>query len=398
MPDSQRPEPSLQQEPNSSRFDQSFLPRPSDQRMVFRWFFFGVFAFLLYQLVLILSLFGDVIIWACSLSLVFWPIYKQIELRLHSRNLAAGITTGAVLMLVMVPLIVVFWIVGVQSTQLYPTVQDWMNSINSGGSVNVMAMLPEFMRGPVQSVLNWVNQIPFLANFDFKQYLLSNVQGGSVMLANIGAATARNVLFALINLMLILVLMYFCFRDGQRFLRWFLAILPMETNQSHAVALRVYDTVTAVIRAALITASVQGALALVGYLIAGVPLALLFGVLTGFAALIPVVGAGLVWLPLGIFTFTQTPGWGIFLLGWGFFLVSMIDNFLKPILIGKQARMPILLIFCAMIGGANVYGVTGFIVGPILVALLLAFISIYRDYYLPETDATLRAEEPTDVC
>jgi predicted PurR-regulated permease PerM len=182
--------------------------------------------------------------------------------------------------------------------------------------------------------------------------------------------------------MLILILMYFCFRDGERFLRWFLAILPMETEQSHTVAVRVYDTVTAVIRAALITAGLQAALAWASYAVAGVPLALLFGVLTGFTALIPVVGASLIWLPLGIFTFVQSPGWGLFLLAWGFFVVSTIDNFIKPIIIGNQARMPILLIFCAMIGGANVYGVTGFIVGPILIALLLAFITIYRDYYL----------------
>jgi len=72
---------------------------------------------------------------------------------------------------------------------------------------------------------------------------------------------------------------------------------------------------------------------------------------------------------------------------WGFFLVSLIDNFLKPILIGNKTRMPILLIFCAMIGGANIYGVTGFIIGPILISVLLAFITIYRDYYMNEAKA-----------
>jgi predicted PurR-regulated permease PerM len=121
---------------------------------------------------------------------------------------------------------------------------------------------------------------------------------------------------------------------------------------------------------------------MVGYLIAGVPLAVFFGVLTGFCAMIPVVGAGLVWLPIGIFVFTQDTSWGIFLLVWGFFLVSLIDNFLKPILIGSRARIPILLIFCSIIGGANVYGVTGLLVGPILIAVLLAFITIYRESYL----------------
>ena len=67
-------------------------------------------------------------------------------------------------------------------------------------------------------------------------------------------------------------------------------------------------------------------------------------------------------------------------------LVSGVDNFLKPILIGSQARMPILLVFCAIIGGLNVYGFTGIIIGPILIAMLLAFIRIYRDYYLPGYD------------
>ena len=132
----------------------------------------------------------------------------------------------------------------------------------------------------------------------------------------------------------------------------------------------------------------QGALALIGYLIAGVPLALFFGVLTGFAALIPVVGAALIWLPIGVFVLLEAPGWGVFILLWGLFLVSLIDNLLKPIIIGNRTRMPILLIFCAMIGGANVYGVTGFIIGPILVSVLLAFITIYREYYLNENGET----------
>src|SRR5690606_28557975 len=201
----------------------------------------------------------------------------------------------------------------------------------------------------------------------------------------VGTVAARNILLGLLNILLILTLMFFCFRDGERFLAWFFDVLPMETQHAQAVAQKAYDTVTAVIRGALITAFVQGALALAGYLIAGVPLALFFGVLTAFAALIPVVGAGLVWLPIGIFVFVREPGWGIFVLLWGFFAVSMIDNLLKPILIGNKTRMPILLIFCAMIGGANVYGVTGFIIGPILVSILLAFITIYREYYMQES-------------
>jgi len=92
-------------------------------------------------------------------------------------------------------------------------------------------------------------------------------------------------------------------------------------------------------------------------------------------------------VPISIFVFMDEPGWGIFVGLWGLLVVSLIDNFLKPIFIGSQARMPILLVFCAIIGGLNVYGFTGIIIGPILVAMLLAFIRIYRDYYLPGYDS-----------
>lgn len=361
------------------------LPPAADQKKIFRWFFFGFFAFLLYQLLLILSLFTNVIIWASSLALVFWPVHRYVMRYVPERpNLAAGLSTAALSLLVLVPFAAIFSVVIAQSTQLYPTVQEWMAAYSSPEDIVFADMLPEWLHNAWISVSEWMAGIPLLANFNFTEFMLGNADSASQALANFGAATARNILFGLVNVMLIVILMFFCFRDGEGFLSWFFDILPMETQHAQDVARKAYDTVTAVIRGALITAFMQGALALVGYLIAGVPLALFFGVLTGFAALIPVVGAGLIWLPIGVFVFMQDPSWGIFVLLWGFFLVSLIDNLLKPILIGSKTRMPILLIFCAMIGGANIYGVTGFIIGPILVSLLLAFITIYRDYYLQD--------------
>ena len=362
------------------------LPPAADQKKIFRWFFFGFFAFLLYQLLLILSLFANVIIWACSLAVVFWPVYRHMAKYLPERpNLASGLATVTLLLVVLVPLIAIFWIVLAQSAQLYPTVQEWLSAYQSPDDFVAADVLPDFLYNWWLAVSDWMAGIPALANFDFREFMLGNADSASRWLADFGAATARNILIGFVNILLILILMFFCFRDGEGFLGWFFDVLPMETQHAQDVALKAYDTVTAVIRGALITALMQGALALVGYLIAGVPLALFFGVLTGFAALIPVVGAGIVWLPIGVFVFLEDPGWGIFVLLWGFFLVSLIDNLLKPILIGSKTRMPILLIFCAMIGGANVYGVTGFIIGPILVSLLLAFITIYREYYMQES-------------
>ncbi len=225
--------------------------------------------------------------------------------------------------------------------------------------------------------------------------MLGNINAASARIANFGAVMARNILFGLVNLLLILVMLFFCFRDGERFLHWLFDTVPMPVAQAQSIALRIYQTVTAVIRGALLTAVIQGLLAMIGYQIAGVPLAVFFGVMTGFAAMIPVVGAGLVWAPIGIFIFMKSPAWGIFVFTWGFFVVSLADNVLKPVLIGSRARMPILLIFCSIIGGANVYGVTGLMIGPIVIASLLAFVTIYREHYSPESGGRVVHTERT---
>jgi predicted PurR-regulated permease PerM len=377
----------MQQNPPEPNADDSTIP--TEQRLkLFRWFFFAVFAFLLYQLLLIVSLFADVIIWAVSLTLVFWPAYSVLHAKMKGRDTGAALifTTG-VLLLVLLPVLALFWVVIAQSSQLYPTVNNWITALSSGSDSAILHMLPDWVQQRWLDLTTYIQSNPVLAKFDPKQFLLNNIDELSLNIANLGAATARNVLLGFINLVLILALMFFCFRDGERFLQWLFTIIPMPREQTETVALRIYLTVTAVIRGALLTALAQGLIAMAGYLVAGVPLAILFGTLTGLAGMIPVVGAGLIWLPLGLFMMQESEGWGLFVMIWGLVFVSLSDNIIKPLFIGSRAGMPILLIFCGILGGANVYGFTGLIVGPILIAVLLAFISIYREHYLSGSNA-----------
>ncbi len=357
----------------------------TDKLRLFRWFFFGVFAFLLYQLLLILSLFSNVIIWAVSLTLVFWPAFRLLQKRMHGRSTSASLlfTTG-VSLLVLLPVATLFWVVIAQSAQLYPTVSHWISDLNTRAHGDVLTLLPQWMQANWSQLRSYLQSNPALAQFDPQQFLLNNTDALSLRLADVGAATARNILLGIVNLTLIVVLMFFCFRDGERFLQWLFSIIPMRREQTESVALRIYMTTTAVIRGAMLTSVAQGVLAIIGYLIAGVPLAVLFGVLTGLAGMIPVIGGGLIWLPVGLFMMTESEFWGFFVIVWGLILISLSDNVIKALFIGKEAGMPVLLIFCSMLGGVNVYGFTGLIVGPILMAVLMSFISIYREQYLVE--------------
>jgi predicted PurR-regulated permease PerM len=368
-----------EQEPSSP-------PAESAEKLrLFRWFFFGVFAFLLYQLLLILSLFSNVIIWAVSLTLVFWPAYRMLQKRMPQSSTGASLlfTTG-VSLLVLLPVLALFWVMIAQSAQLYPTVNHWIGDLNTRAHGDVIGLLPDWMQTRWTQLRSYLQSNPALAQYDPQQFLLSKTDALSSRLADLGAATARNILLGIVNLTLIVVLMFFCFRDGERFLQWLFSIIPMQREQTESVAMRIYLTTTAVIRGAMLTSVAQGILAIIGYLIAGVPLAVLFGVLTGLAGMIPVVGGGLIWLPVGLFMMTESEGWGIFVILWGLILISMSDNVIKAMFIGKEAGMPVLLIFCSMLGGVNVYGFTGLIVGPILMAVLMSFIAIYREQYLVE--------------
>ncbi len=370
---------SEQQEPSNPQAD------ATEKLRLFRWFFFGVFAFLLYQLLLILSLFSSVIIWSVSLTLVFWPAYRMLQTRMAGRTTSAALlfTTG-VSLLVLLPVVALFWVVIAQSAQLYPTVSHWISDLSTRAHGDVLTLLPQWMQTNWAQLRSYLQSNPALAQFDPQQFLLNNTDALSLKLADLGAATARNILLAVVNLTLIVVLMFFCFRDGERFLQWLFSIIPMKREQAESVALRIYMTTTAVIRGALLTSVAQGVLAIIGYWIAGVPLAVLFGVLTGVAGMVPVVGGGLIWLPLGLFVMSDSVPWGIFVILWGLIMISLSDNVIKALFIGKEAGMPVLLIFCGMLGGVNVYGFTGLIVGPILMAVLMAFISIYREQYLVE--------------
>jgi predicted PurR-regulated permease PerM len=154
----------------------------------------------------------------------------------------------------------------------------------------------------------------------------------------------------------------------------------MRADHKEAIAARVYETFRAVTIGVFVTAAAQGFAATVGFWISDVRLPMLLGLATGMASLL---GASFViTVPVALFVMSQSKAWGIFLLIWGMVVVGMLDNFLKPILIGSKARMPFFLIFFSIICGLKLYGPMGFLLGPILVASFLTFVKIYREEYL----------------
>jgi predicted PurR-regulated permease PerM len=193
-----------------------------------------------------------------------------------------------------------------------------------------------------------------------------------------------------VKFILMLLTLFFVFRDGEAFYQWIRTTIPLSTGRQAQVFDRLAGTVTAVMYGIGITAIVQGTLSGLAYWILGVPFPAFWGLLTAVVAPIPVGGTGLIWVPAGIYLIAAD-SWvrGVILLCWGALVVSTFDNVLKTLLISERTRLPALLLFFAILGGLKAYGVLGIFLGPLLLSLVITSITLYREIvssHRPEGD------------
>jgi predicted PurR-regulated permease PerM len=191
-----------------------------------------------------------------------------------------------------------------------------------------------------------------------------------------------------------LYVMFFLLRDGERIGRTVLCAVPVERAIADRLAERFLGIVRATIKGTGVVALVQGAFTWITLVIAGVPSALLFGVVTVFFALVPVIGAGAVWLPAGLYLLATGAMWqGVFVLLVGFFIISLADNVLRPILVGRDTGIPDWIILITTLGGISLVGFSGIVLGPLVAGLFLASWSILREQREEDEETLLRQDD-----
>jgi predicted PurR-regulated permease PerM len=202
--------------------------------------------------------------------------------------------------------------------------------------------------------------------------------GGTVFLGAIGT---------LVSLMLALFVLFFVLRDGPRFARAVVRMLPIEPALRGKLSRHLIDVTRAVFMGIGLTALVQGTLLGIGFAIAGLPSPLVFGVLGVLFALVPVVGTAVVWVPATIWLLIQgESGYALFMAGWGVIVVGGVDNFLRPMLISGRVEVPTLAVFIGVMGGLSAFGVIGLFLGPIVLGLLVALFRFTTETFAPESN------------
>ncbi|MBI4055213.1 MAG: AI-2E family transporter [Elusimicrobia bacterium] len=349
-----------------------------NRQQLFRWFFFGALLLLLYQLLRILSPFFSPILCAVVLCLVFYPIHHRIlKLLPQHHNPVAALTTAVVSLMVILPFTFFLWILFREAAVIYPALERWTEAVQELGD--------SAEGGPVAWLENLQKKTEFiwsLLHVDFRDVVGKSLAKLSASIAVLGKQAAKNIFILLLDFLVMIFTLFFLFRDGKDLLTRIRDLIPMEPEHKELLVQRFYETTSAVVRAAIANAAAQGFLAGVGFWIVGTHIPVALGFLAGLFSLIPFGGASLIWLPVAVYFLTQEPLWrGIFLLIWGMGVISVVDNFIKPIIIGGRARLPFLLLFFGIFGGLRVYGPLGILLGPITITLVLALIKIYREEY-----------------
>ena len=300
--------------------------------------------------------------WALALAVVAHPLHNWLECRLRWANLAAGVAVGLVAVAIVAPTAFLTQRLGREVAQGV----EWLQSEYTAG--HWRAALERHPR--LASVLSWLGE-----DID--------VGGAAERLSSTLSATISSVLtgsvWAIAELLITFFALFYFFRDQRPALRVLRSLVPLSEAESEEVFRRVADTIYATVYGTLAVALVQGLLGGLMFWVLGLPAALLWGAVMALLAIVPVLGAFVVWVPAALFL-ALAGSWGkaVLLTIWGAGVVSLIDNLLYPILVGRRLRLHTLPVFIAIVGGILLLGSAGVILGPVTLAVTVALVDIWR--------------------
>jgi predicted PurR-regulated permease PerM len=310
---------------------------------------------------------------AAVLAVVLAPLQARLAKWLRGRpNLAAGILVLAVLLLLVVPLLAMSAVVVREATDGARFILD---TVRSEGMSGLVQRLPVPLADYAARALGHLGDISKTIEAQL------NAQGARAASALGAALLATGSL--LFELAMMAIALFFLLVGGNELIAWIDGVTPLRRGQTRELLAEFKKVSYAVIVSSLITAGVQAAAALAGYLIASVPHPVFFAGVTFFFALIPMIGAASVCLFAAlILLVTGHPYMAIFLAAWGVLAVGLVDNVVKPYLIKGEMEMHGAVVFFALLGGLGAFGVIGLLIGPLAVAMLLSLLRIYRRDYM----------------
>ncbi|MED5544594.1 MAG: AI-2E family transporter [Pseudomonadota bacterium] len=321
---------------------------------------------------LVAPFFGAVL-WGVVAALMFEPMTRKLAGTLGGRkNLAAALVLILLLALVILPTIVLGISLVNEASAVYAKIK--------AGDISIPAMLKQIEGSLPDSILQFIRQYGLTDFNTLRRMFGSSVTTGLQTVASQALVLGQGALSFLAALGVMLYLTFFLLRDGQRYTELVRGAMPLRPKMRDSLFAHFTVVVRATMKGTVVVAVMQGLVGGIIFSLLGIEGALLWGVLMGFLSLLPAVGTGLVWVPVAIYLLATGAVWqGVVLILAGMFIIGMIDNVLRPILVGRDTRLPDFVVLIATLSGLQLFGLNGFIVGPVIAALFIAMWNIVRE-------------------
>ena len=314
---------------------------------------------------LVVSSFAGALLWAALAAILFQPLFHRLLARWPDRrNRAAAVALLVITVAVVIPALIVASLVVDQAAGVYTQIRS--------GQINFAAYFRQIHDALPIRLQGWMDNAGF-GSFERAQAQISGAVGSSAsQIARQAFTIGANAAAFLLAFGVGLYVTYFLLRDGDRIGPAIVRGLPLERPVTERIAERFVAVVRATVKGSGVVALVQGALGAITFAIVGLPVALLWGVLMAIAALLPAIGPAIIWGPVAVYLLATGDIWqAVVVIASGVFVIGLADNILRPILVGRDAGIPDWLVLVTTLGGIEVAGLSGIVLGPLAAALFL---------------------------
>ena len=324
--------------------------------------------------------FYGAVFWATALAILFTPLYRRLLRRLWQRpTLAALATLLIILVMVILPLAILSSLLVREASGIYQRVQA--GQLDFGRFFQrVFDALPAWMTGLLDRF--GLTELALI-----KDRLSAALTNSSRFLASQAFAIGQNALDFLASFLVMIYLLFFLLRDGEELSERIKVAIPLRDEHLSKLSGEFVAVLRATVKGTIIVAIIQGALGGVIFWILGIHAPILWAAVMAVFSLLPAVGATVVWMPVAIYLLVTGSTWqGLLLIAWGVFVIGLIDNVMRPILVGKETRMPDYVVLISTVGGIAMVGINGLVIGPVIAAM---FIAVWDILYQSRTASKL---------
>jgi predicted PurR-regulated permease PerM len=319
----------------------------------------------------ILSSFYSAILWGVVMAIMFAPLHRRLLARMPGhRNIAALATVALIILIVILPLV----LVGASLAQEAAGVVGKLKS----GEWNLGRFLQQILDAAPAWIKGLLDRFGIASLGNLQDKLSNGLMQGSQYIAAQAINIGQGTFDVILNLGIMLYLLFFLFKDGEALARRVKDAIPLRAELRDDLFEKFTVVIRATVKGGILVALVQGALGGLIFWILGIGAALLWAVLMAFLSLVPAIGAGLIWIPVALYLLASgSIVSGVVLIAYGVLVIGLVDNVLRPILVGKDTKLPDYVVLITTLGGIDALGLNGFVVGPVIAAMFLAAWDIF---------------------